>query len=100
MGDDPDNYYRASPLQHVHAGAPPFLIIHGDGDVVPVDNGNQLTAALRATGASVRMLELGGAGHVHSAVTPTDAAYLQAATDTPEAWAVTFDFLAQTLGAP
>jgi hypothetical protein len=46
------------------------------------------------------MLELGGAGHLASAVTASDGAYLQAATDTPEAWAVQLDFLARTVGAP
>jgi acetyl esterase/lipase len=96
----PENYRNASPLHNVKAGAPPFLIIHGSDDVVPIDTARLFVTALRDVGTDVRMLELGGAGHVTSAVTATDGLYLQAATDTPEAWAITLDFLARTTGQP
>src|SRR5688572_22912060 len=101
VGDDPEAFTAASPIDNVHAGAPPFLVIHGTDDVVPVDNARELADTLRDAGAPmVRVLELGASGHLHGPVTATGESYLQAATDTPEAWAVTFDFLAQTMGAP
>ena len=100
LEERPEQYASASPLLHVRPGAPPFLVVHGRSDVVPIESARQLAGALRAAGGDVRMLELGGAGHLTSAVTASDGAYLQAATDTPEAWAVQLDFLARTVGAP
>ena len=96
----PDNYTSASPIVYVRASAPPALVIHGLDDVASLDGARAYAAALRDAGASVRMLEIEGAGHLSSAVTATDGIYLQAATDTPESRAVTFDFLARTIGAP
>lgn len=96
----PDRYADASPLSHVRPGAPPFLVVHGRSDIVPIDTAHALVDALRTAGDEARMLELGGAGHITSAVTASDGLYLQAATDTPEAWAVQLDFLSRTLGAP
>jgi len=96
----PDHYFNASPLLQVHDGAPPMLVIHGHDDVLPVEGAADLVDAMRARGNEVHFLDLEGAGHVVSPTTATDGGYLQASTDMPEAWAVTFDFLANTLGAP
>lgn len=100
LEERPEPYASASPLTHVRPGAPPFLVVHGSSDVVPLQGARDLAEALRAAGNDVRMLELGGAGHITSSTTASDGAYLQAATDTPEAWAVQLDFLARTVGAP
>ena len=96
----PEAYASASPITHVRPGAPPVLVVHGSADIVPIATARELADRLRAAGGDVRMLELGGAGHIVSAVTASDGAYLQAATETPEAWAVQLDFLARTVGAP
>ena len=42
---------EASPITYVHAGAPPFLLIHGDKDEsVPFEQSTELQEALRAEG--------------------------------------------------
>jgi acetyl esterase/lipase len=44
----PERYVEASPVNYVHPGAPPFLIIHGDADaLVPLHQSELLHAALR-----------------------------------------------------
>lgn len=62
---DPDRYREASPLDQVHAEAPPFLVIHGAADsVVPVAEAHQFVAALRAASRSpVGYAEIPGANH-------------------------------------
>jgi acetyl esterase/lipase len=46
-----DFVHWASPLSHVHAGAPPFLNMHGAADtIVPCEQSERLTEALRAVG--------------------------------------------------
>jgi acetyl esterase/lipase len=61
----PEIFRRASPIARTHAGAPPFLVIHGSGDtVIPVQQARDFVAKLRADShASVGYVELPGAGH-------------------------------------
>lgn|GEM_PF-516314 len=55
---------RASPLAHVSADDPPFLLVHGDGDqTIPVAQSVRLDAALRAAGVESSLLVLEGGGH-------------------------------------
>jgi acetyl esterase/lipase len=62
--EDPDLYRKASPVEHVHAGAPPFLIIHGDADpAVPVEQSRRLAEKLKAAGVSAELIVVPGAGH-------------------------------------
>jgi acetyl esterase/lipase len=62
--DDPERARAASPLTHVRAGAPPFLVAHGDADgLVPSTHSRRLVAALRAAGVDTSFLLLGGANH-------------------------------------
>jgi acetyl esterase/lipase len=96
----PDNYRNASPVFQVTSDAPPFLLVHGHNDPVPIEGAEELAHLLREAGVRTRMLDLGGSSHLTSPVTASDGLYLQAASDTPEAWAVTLDFLSTTLGAP
>lgn len=98
--DEPEPYHAISPLSHVRPGLPPFLVVHGHDDVVPVENAAELVDALRATDNDVAFLHLEGGGHVLSPTSATEGAYLQPASDMPEAWAATSDFLARKLGAP
>ncbi|MEY9854547.1 acetyl esterase/lipase [Catenulispora sp. GAS73] len=55
----------ASPVTHVRADAPPFLIMHGDADrKVPVDQAELLHKALVAAGARSEFVPVEGADHV------------------------------------
>ncbi|MGH3716916.1 MAG: alpha/beta hydrolase, partial [Micromonosporaceae bacterium] len=61
----PELYQAASPLERVHAGAPPFLVIHGRHDsLVPVTEAREFVRRLRAvSGNPVGYAELAGAQH-------------------------------------
>jgi len=63
--EDEDLYRQASPLDQVHAQAPPFLVIHGESDsVVPTAEAHQFVAALRdVSGQAVGYAEIPGANH-------------------------------------
>lgn len=64
-GLDEQTRRDASPVTHVTAGAPPFLIVHGTADpLVPFSQSEQLTAALTAAGVPVRLVPVEGAGHI------------------------------------
>jgi acetyl esterase/lipase len=62
--EHPEATARANPITYVTAGAPPFLIVHGDGDpLVPYDQSVLLAEALRAAGVPVNFYTVAGAGH-------------------------------------
>ncbi|MCZ2341551.1 MAG: alpha/beta hydrolase [Bacteroidales bacterium] len=62
--DNPTVYKKASPLNHVSADDPPFLLIHGTADlVVPIIHSERLHKKLRATGVESALLSLSGKGH-------------------------------------
>lgn len=55
---------RVSPLQHVRAGAPPVLSVHGDKDpYVPYSHALRLHAALDKAGVANRLWTVKGGGH-------------------------------------
>ncbi|MCC6354996.1 MAG: alpha/beta hydrolase [Verrucomicrobiae bacterium] len=55
----------ASPITHVAAGAPPFLIVHGTDDTtVPIQHSEQLAAALERVGADVTFVRVEGGAHM------------------------------------
>jgi acetyl esterase/lipase len=55
----------ASPVTHVTAGAPPFLLVHGTADwLVPYAQSEQLAAALRDAGVPVDLVPVEGAEHI------------------------------------
>jgi acetyl esterase/lipase len=59
-----ENFQRASPIQHVRAGLPPWLVIHGDQDEsVPVEMSIEFAEALEAVGAPVELRVYSGAAH-------------------------------------
>lgn len=63
----------ASPVAHVSADDPPFLIQHGDRDpLVPVEQSKLFEAALKAAGVSAALTILPGAGHGGAAFTTTE----------------------------
>jgi acetyl esterase/lipase len=60
-----------SPVHHVRADAPPFLLIHGDDDrVVPIEQSEQLQAALQGVGATAEFVRVPGADHVFVGTDP------------------------------
>jgi len=55
----------ASPVHHVHAGAPPLLILHGVQDKqVPINQSIELDLAYRQLGLDSRLVFLPDAGHM------------------------------------
>lgn len=65
ISEEPEAFAKASPLDCVHAGAPPFFVIHGDKDTLaPVDDARDFAASLgEVSDAPVFYLELHGAQH-------------------------------------
>jgi acetyl esterase/lipase len=63
--DERDAFHRASPLDRIHADAPPFLVIHGDRDTLaPVEDARVFAESLREVSrAPVAYAELRGAQH-------------------------------------
>lgn len=63
--DEPDAFRKASPLDRIHPDAPPFLIIHGDRDVLaPVQYARLFAKELAATSESQTLYaEMRGAQH-------------------------------------
>jgi acetyl esterase/lipase len=61
----PDLAVAASPVTFAHAGAPPFLFLHGDADaLVPPRQSQRLAQALSAAGATATVELVPGAGHM------------------------------------
>jgi acetyl esterase/lipase len=65
LEDEPERFRDASPLHHIHADAPPFLIIHGDKDTLaPVADARTFAQRLQAVSTSpVLYAEMQGAQH-------------------------------------
>ena len=61
----PDVAAQASPVTHVRAGVPPFLLLHGRADrFVPCVQSERLSAALADAGADVELHTHDGADHM------------------------------------
>jgi acetyl esterase/lipase len=73
----------ASPVTHVHGGAPPFLLQHGEDDTwVPHEQSVHLANALRAAGVSVELETVPGADHFFAGATDAEVeAIFQRALD-------------------
>lgn len=90
----PDAYRLASPLDQIHRGAPPFLVVHGANDsLVPPLEARQFVERLTAVSeASVRYLEVGGAQHAFDAIhSPRTRAVVASITEFLEANVVSFE---------
>lgn len=56
----------ASPMTHVKAGLPPFLLVHSKLDtMVPISHSRRFKAALDRAGVPVLLVEVTGVGHGH-----------------------------------
>lgn len=65
----PERYRAVSPLDQIHGGSPPMLIVHGTHDtLVPIGEGEQFVAALRAAGRPVDFVPVYGAQHAFDAL--------------------------------
>jgi acetyl esterase/lipase len=73
-----DAFDRASPMSRVHAGAPPFLVVHGTNDsLVPVAQARLFVDTLRkASCAPVAYVELPQAQHAFEVFTSVRTAYV------------------------
>lgn len=61
----------ASPIHHVHADAPPILLVHGENDgLVPFAQSVAFEKALREAGAPVELIAVPGADHVFLGTDP------------------------------
>ena len=68
--DNPEKVARANPATYVTADDPPFLIVHGDADLlVPHHQSQVLEAALRKAGVRVRLETIPGGPHGGETVT-------------------------------
>jgi acetyl esterase/lipase len=93
---DADRVRAASPITHITPDDPPFLIVHGDSDViVPLSQSQELDQALRAAGVDVELQIVKGAGHGLYAKDP--ARQMMVLDD---AMASLTDFLDRTIGSP
>jgi dipeptidyl aminopeptidase/acylaminoacyl peptidase len=64
VGGDKARLWEASPVAHVRAGAPPYLIIHGTSDeTVPYEQAERLHRALLTMGADSHLVPIAGAHH-------------------------------------
>ena len=55
---------QLSPVNHVHSGMPPFLLIHGTADpLVPFEQSRSMCKAIRSAGGECDLLAVKGGGH-------------------------------------
>lgn len=79
IGEHLEAARAASPVTHVHKGAPPFLLQHGEGDTwVPVEQSVRLADALRAAGGSVELEIVPGADHFFDGAADVEAIFERA----------------------
>jgi len=66
-------FAQASPIDRVHAGAPPYFLLHGDRDILaPVEQARRFAQELRTTStAPVAYGEMGGAHHAFDILSST-----------------------------
>jgi acetyl esterase/lipase len=64
LQENPEKARAASPLTYVSTDDPPFLILHGTEDpLVPFDQSERLSRALKAAHVDVTFIPITGAGH-------------------------------------
>jgi acetyl esterase/lipase len=64
FGDDPKVRGAASPVNHVHPGLPPFLLLNAENDLPTLpDMAQEFGEALRKAGGEVRLLTVKGRNH-------------------------------------
>jgi acetyl esterase/lipase len=78
----PERYREASPIERVHEGAPPFLVVHGDRDsIAPPAESRRFAEALRAHGVTVAHASIPDAQHAFEVFSsPRTAHFVSGAT--------------------
>ncbi|MCZ7544724.1 MAG: S9 family peptidase [Anaerolineae bacterium] len=62
--EDPERYWKYSPLAYAHQIKTPLLILHSENDFrVPIPEGEQLFAYIRRSGGTVEMVRFPREGH-------------------------------------
>jgi len=76
-------FVRASPMDRVHGDAPPFLLLHGDRDVLaPHEQARRFATRLRArSSAPVAYVEMHGAHHALDVLSSTRAVHVVQAVE-------------------
>ncbi len=101
LDEVPARYAAASPIAHVAADSPPFLIVNGEDDWFVSDDTQALPmrAALAAAGVETRYLQVPGGGHLWNRGSDADSWEIPLTSiDTPEAQEAIVDFLDHTIG--
>jgi dipeptidyl aminopeptidase/acylaminoacyl peptidase len=81
-GDAPQRAALASPITHVSAGDPPFLLVHGTRDaLVPVEHSRRMAGALQRVGTPATLLELRGLGHAFVGLATSDDARVRCTSE-------------------
>ena len=86
---DPDRYVRNSAIFHLDQVTTPLLIVHGDFDGAPVQQGEEAFTGLWRQGKRARFVRYWGEGHVVSS--PANVRHL---------WGQIFEWLDTHLGGP
>src|SRR5207248_2419346 len=77
FGEDPADHLKASPLTHVHAGLPPFLVASADHDLLTLaDQAATLVQALKDNKCEVEEVRMENRTHqtiVNNVSQPDDA---------------------------
>jgi acetyl esterase/lipase len=88
-----EQFASSSPIAYVHAGAPPFMIVHGDADpVVPVEQAYALYDTFVNAGAPIEIVILQNGGHGLEPVGGTMSPSVE------QAFGMIMVFLARSLG--
>jgi acetyl esterase/lipase len=59
-----DNYWQASPINHITPDDPPILLMHGDKDeIVSFEQSVKMEMALQKAGVTTKLLRVPGGGH-------------------------------------
>jgi dipeptidyl aminopeptidase/acylaminoacyl peptidase len=67
---------EASPINYVHAGLPPFLLVHGTADMsVPYNQSVQMQAKLKAAGVSCELITIDDGVHGMARWEASDPSY-------------------------
>jgi len=76
IGQHRDLAQAASPIDHVHAAAPPFLLQHGEADTwVPCEQSVRFAEHLRAAGVAVQLDVVPGADHFFAGAPDVEAIF-------------------------
>ncbi len=72
---DPSRWHAASPIEHVHAGLPPILLLQGTRDLlVPDSQARRFAERLSACGAPFKLEIVEGGVHGFDRIAPTEQA--------------------------